>query len=44
MALLSAHIGMVLWPNYALVVDSLGIGPETVLCPSCGMLMWHVMA
>ena len=43
MALLVACVGLVLWSDYGLVVDSLGIGPRTVLCPSCGMLVWPVM-
>ena len=52
MDLLATHVGLVLWFDYGLVlwfdygivVDSIGIKPGTVLCPSCGMLVWPVMA
>ena len=32
------------WPGFGLDLDSLGVGSGTVLCPGCGMFMWHVMA
>ena len=38
MALLTARVGLVLWPYYSLVVDSLGTGPGTILCFGYGML------
>ena len=34
--------GLVLWFDYGIVVDSIGIRPGTVLCSSCGMLVWPV--
>ena len=33
-----------LWPSFSLNLDSLGARSETVLCPGCGMFVWHVMA
>ena len=38
MDLLATCVGLVLWPDYGLVVDSLGAGSGTVLCPGCNML------
>ena len=37
MALLAACVGLVLWPDYGLVMDSLGIGSGIVLCLGCNM-------
>ena len=38
MALLEARVGLVLWPDYGLVMDSHGTGSRTVLCLGCNML------
>ena len=38
MALLVARVGLVLLPDYGLVIDSLGTESGTVLCPGCNML------
>ena len=38
MVFLAARVGLVLWPEYGLVMDGLRIGSGTVLCPSCNML------
>ena len=37
MDLLAAHVGLVLWPDYGLVMDNLRTGSRTVLCPGCNM-------
>ena len=38
MALLAARVGPVLWPDYGLVMNSLGTESGTVFCSGCNML------
>ena len=33
-----------MWPGFSLDLDSLRVGSGNVLCPRCGMFVWHVMA
>ena len=33
-----------LWPGFGLVLDSLGVGSEAILCLGGGMFMWPMMA
>ena len=44
MALLAARVGLVLWPDYGLVVDSPRTKSRIVLYVVFGMIVWPVMA